>query len=83
MQKNVTFIRNALNIQINVLGITITGYYHGPAENSCNLQHCINPLKVKIPCIIHNFRSYDAHLILSAVKPRHGKISVIPNNAEK
>ena len=23
---------------------------------------------------------YDAHLILSAVKPRHGKITVIPNN---
>ena len=25
---------------------------------------------------------YDAHLILSAVKPRHGKITVIPNNME-
>ena len=26
---------------------------------------------------------YDAHLILSAVKPRHGKITVIPNNVER
>ena len=25
---------------------------------------------------------YDAHLILSAVKPRHGKITVIPKNME-
>ena len=25
---------------------------------------------------------YDAHLILSAVKPRHGKITVISNNME-
>ena len=61
----------------------LTGDYRGPAHNSCNLQYRINPLKVKIPCIIHNLRSYDADLILSAVKPRHGKISVIPNNTEK
>ena len=26
---------------------------------------------------------YDAHLILSAVKPRHGKITFIPNNMER
>ena len=25
---------------------------------------------------------YDAHLILSAVKPRHGKFAAIPNNME-
>ena len=40
-------------------------------------------MKVKVPCIIQNLRSYDAHLILSAVKPRHGKNSVISNNTEK
>ena len=61
----------------------LTGDYRGPAHNSCNLQYRIKPLKVKIPCFIHNLRSYDAHLILSAVKPRHWKISVIPNNTEK
>ena len=38
---------------------------------------------MKIPCIIHNLRSYDAYLILSAVKLQHGNISVIPNNTEK
>ena len=26
---------------------------------------------------------YDVHLIMSAVKPRHGKITVIPNNMER
>ena len=38
---------------------------------------------MKIPCIIHNLRSYDAYLILSAVKLQQGNISVIPNNTEK
>ena len=32
---------------------------------------------------MHNFRSYDGHLISSTVKPRHGDISVIPNTSEK
>ena len=61
----------------------LTGDYHGPAHNSCNLQYRINQMKVKIPCIIQNIWSYDAHQILNAVKLRHGKISVIPNNTEK
>ena len=38
---------------------------------------------MKIPCIIHDLRSYDAHLILSAVKSRHQKILVIFNNTKK
>ena len=61
----------------------LTGDYHGPAHNSFNLQYRINPMDVKIPCIIYNLWSYDVHRILSAVKLRHGKISVIPNNTEK
>ena len=32
---------------------------------------------------MHNFCPYDAHLILRAVKPRHGDVSAIPNNNEK
>ena len=32
---------------------------------------------------MHNLRSYDAHHIMSAVKPRQGDISVIPNTDEK
>ena len=61
----------------------LTGKYRGPAHNSCNLLFRINPKNIKIPCIMHNLRSYDAHHILSAVKPRHGDISVIANTSEK
>ena len=61
----------------------LTGKYRGPAHGRCNLQYRIDPNKVKIPCIIHNLRGYDAHLILSAVKPHHGNITVIPNNTER
>ena len=60
----------------------LTGEYRGPVHDSCNLQYRINPHTVKIPCIIHNLRSCDAHLILSYVKPRHGGITVIPNNKD-
>ena len=38
---------------------------------------CIIAIYAPIVC-----SGYDAHLILSAVKPRHGKITVIPNNME-
>ena len=61
----------------------LIGENRGPVHNSCNLQYRINPHTVKFPCIIHNLPSYDAHLILSAVKPRHGEITVIPNSAER
>ena len=61
----------------------LTGKYRGPAHNSCNLLFRINPQNIKIPCIMHNLRSYDGLLILSAVKPQHGDISVIPNTSEK
>ena len=39
---------------------------------------CIVVIYVAILC-----SGYDAHLILSAVKPRHGKITVISNNMER
>ena len=61
----------------------LTGEYRGPAHNLCNLQYRINPEKVKIPCIIHNLKGYDAHLILSAVKQHHSEVNCIPNNMEK
>ena len=32
----------------------LTRDYRGPAHNACNLNYCISPKKVKIPCIIHN-----------------------------
>ena len=60
----------------------LTGEYRGAAHSSCNLQYRINPEKVKIPCIIHNLKGYDVHLILSAIKPHHGEVKRIPNNME-
>ena len=33
-----------------------TGKYRAPAHNTCNLNYCIYPKKVKIPCIIHNLK---------------------------
>ena len=41
----------------------LTGKYRGPAHSNCNLQYRINPEKIKIPCVIHNLKNYDAHLI--------------------
>ena len=61
----------------------VLGEYRGPAHNICNLQYRINSETVKIPCIIHNLKNYDAHLIMSAVKPRHGKITCLPTTDEK
>ena len=61
----------------------LTGKYRGTAHNSCNLLFRVNPKNIKIPCIMHNLRLCDAHYILSAVKPRHRVVSVIPNTSEK
>ena len=30
--------------------------YRGPAHNTCNLNYCIDPKKLKIPCIIHKLK---------------------------
>ena len=61
----------------------LSGKYRGPAYNSCYLLFRINPKNIKIPCIMYNLWTYNGHLILSTVKPRHGVISVIPNTSEK
>ena len=34
----------------------LTGEYRGSARNACNLNYHIDPKKVKILCIIHNFK---------------------------
>ena len=40
----------------------LTGEYRGPAHNACNLNYCIGPKKVKIPCIIHNLKGIASML---------------------
>ena len=60
----------------------VTGVYRGAAHSICNLNLRINPENVKVPVIIHNLKGYDSHLILSAVKPRHGEVKCIASNTE-
>ena len=61
----------------------LTGKYRGPTHQDCNLNYRIDPDKIQIPCFFHNLKNYDAHLLISAVKRRHGEVSVVPNNSEK
>ena len=60
----------------------ITGVYRGAAHSICNLNLKIDPKTIKVPVIIHNLKGYDSHLILSAVKPRHGEVKCIASNTE-
>ena len=49
----------------------------------CNINYRLDVDRMKISCFIHNLRGYDAHLIMTSVKPEHGELTVIANNAEK
>ena len=42
----------------------ITGKFRGAVHNSCNMQLRST---YKIPVILHNFRGYDSHLVVSAL----------------
>ena len=59
------------------------GEYRGSGHSICNMQYRIDPCRVKIPCVIHNLKNYDAHLILSAYKARQWEVTCIPNTNEK
>ena len=58
----------------------VTGKYRGPAHTACNRSF---RLTNKIPVIFHNFRGYDAHLIMQEIGKFNKNINVIPNNIEK
>ncbi|XP_035716141.1 uncharacterized protein LOC118439162 [Folsomia candida] len=58
-----------------------TGLFRGAAHRECNSSYI---QKVKIPVLMHNFRNYDSHLLLSsATKFGSGNTFVIPQNSEK
>ena len=62
----------------------ITGSYRGPAHSNCNLKFRLDPDRLRIPCIFHNLRGYDAHHIMASVNGRHGRlIECIPLDMEK
>ena len=61
----------------------LSGVYHGPTHQSCNLNYQIKPDNIQIPCFFHNLKNYDAHILILAAKQRHGKITLIPTTTEK
>ena len=61
----------------------VTGLYRGAAHRSCNLQFNMKPNWYVLPVVLHNFRGYDSHFIVKALKPRHGKLNIIAANIEK
>ena len=61
----------------------ILGHFRGAAHRACNLKYGIDRRRWKLPIFFHNLRGYDGHLLIRAVKERHGKVRVIPNNIEK
>ncbi|CAL1268473.1 unnamed protein product [Larinioides sclopetarius] len=59
----------------------ITGKYRQALHNKCNLQ--LKQRKM-IPCIFHNLKNYDGHLIMQGLgKLQDHEIGVIPNTMEK
>ena len=45
----------------------ITGKFQGSAHNTCNLKLQIEPWKIPIPVVFHNFWGYDSHLVCESV----------------
>ena len=59
----------------------ITGWFVGAAHRQCNLER---PVSFNSPVFFHNFRGYDAHLIVHEFgKPPDREIKVIGQNMEK
>ena len=54
----------------------ILGYFRGAAHQKCNLDYSIDRRRWKLPIFFHNLRGYDGHLLVRAVKDRHGKVRV-------
>ena len=59
----------------------ITGWFIGAVHRKCNLER---PVSFKILVFFHNFRGYDAHLIVHEFGKRFDReIKVIGHNMEK
>ena len=59
----------------------ITGFFLGAEHRQCNLER---PVSFRIPVFFHNFRGYDAHLIVHEFGKRPDReIKVIGQNMEK
>ncbi|MEW8548359.1 MAG: hypothetical protein AB2693_33055, partial [Candidatus Thiodiazotropha sp.] len=61
----------------------LSGRYRGASHKICNVKLKIQPYRTKIPVVFHNLKGYDSHLIMQKIHKAHGRITCIPNNAEK
>ena len=61
----------------------IRGTFRGAAHQSCNLQYNIKASSWKMPVFFHNLRGYDGHMLVKALKRRHGNVRIIPTNLDK
>ena len=59
------------------------GHFRGTCHRYCNLKYGVKKTNWVMPFFMHNLRSYDSHLLLRAVKPRHGRVRIIPTNFQK
>ena len=57
--------------------------YRGASHSKCNLQYNVKESRFVLPVFFHNLRGFDGHLLVQALKPRHGKVRIIPTNMEK
>src|SRR5207245_8036096 len=46
----------------------ITGKFRGLAHRDCNLKLQIEPWKIPILVVFHNFQGYDSHLVCESVR---------------
>ena len=59
-----------------------TSDYRGIAHNQCNGDYHLIKESWKLIVMFHNLKRYNAHLIIKAIKKRHGEIKIIPANME-
>lgn len=58
----------------------ITGFYRGPAHNSCNLRYRVPKI---LPVFFHNMSGYDGHFIIPELGYNNKEINIIPSTSEK
>ena len=61
----------------------ILDHFRGAANHICNLKYVIKKTNWKLPIFFHNLRGYDGHLLIRALKKRHGNVRIIPTNMER
>lgn len=59
----------------------VTGKFRGAAHKDCNINYKFTG---RIPCVLHNLKGYDGHLIMQAIgKVQDKQLKCIPNKMEK